>query len=245
MPLACDTAYQWYVTMLANNNNKTSAAASVSVNFRKGQELYNGLKRIEDSNEELGTCSSQTQITLDLRRTIEAAQAQTEKRVANVLLAFSKYDHTIGYVQGMNHIVELLVRHCSEEVAFWLFVSLVEDFDLRSIYQAGLPGLYKHVAVVERLVQDFLPHLHEHLEKSKITPIMFASNWLFTLFCNTIPLEVAHNFVSQFFKQGWVFFYQFTLCYLQAIQSRVLSLDCEESQDQILELIKTPGKFLH
>jgi hypothetical protein len=45
-----------------------------------------------------------------------------------VLLAFSKYDSTIGYVQGMNFIVGSLLMHCSEEVAFWLFVSLIEDF---------------------------------------------------------------------------------------------------------------------
>ena len=233
VPLACDTAYKWYQIV-----NK-----SESVNFRKGQELYNGLKRIEDSEEELGT-GSQTQIQLDLCRTIQSTQVQTEKRVANVLLAFSKYDNTIGYVQGMNHIVEVLIRHCSEEIAFWLFVSLVEDHDLRSIYQVGLPGLYRHVAVLSKLLELYLPKLNTHLEEAKVTPVMFASNWLFTLFCNTIPIEAAHKFLDQFFKHGWAFWYQFTMTYLQALQSRILSIDREESQD-IMELIKTPGKFLH
>ena len=44
----------------------------------------------------------------------------------------------------MNFIVGSLLFHCSEEVAFWLFVSLIEDYEMRDIYQPKLPGLYKH-----------------------------------------------------------------------------------------------------
>jgi hypothetical protein len=51
-----------------------------------------------------------------------------------VLLAFSKYDNKIGYVQGMNFIVGSFLLHCSEEIAFWLFVSLIEDYQMRDIY---------------------------------------------------------------------------------------------------------------
>jgi hypothetical protein len=65
-----------------------------------------------------------------------------------VLLAFSKYDQSIGYVQGMNFIVGSLLYHCSEEIAFWLFVSLIEDYEMRDIFQPKLPGLYKHSQVL-------------------------------------------------------------------------------------------------
>jgi hypothetical protein len=51
-----------------------------------------------------------------------------------VLSAFAKYDTSLGYVQGMNFIVASLLLHCSEDVAFWLFVTLIEDYDLRDIF---------------------------------------------------------------------------------------------------------------
>lgn len=51
-----------------------------------------------------------------------------------VLFTYSKYDPQVGYVQGMNFIVGALLYHCSEEIAFWIFVSLVEDYDMREIY---------------------------------------------------------------------------------------------------------------
>ena len=98
--------------------------------------------------------------------------------------------------------------------------------------------------MLSKLLELYLPKLNMHLEEAKVTPVMFASNWLFTLFCNTLPIEAAHKFLDQFFKHGWAFWYQFTLTYLQALQSRILSIDREESQD-IMELIKTPGKFLN
>ena len=44
----------------------------------------------------------------------------------------------------MNFVVGALIYHCSEVMAFWLFVSLIEDCEARDIYLPGLPGLYKH-----------------------------------------------------------------------------------------------------
>ena len=55
-------------------------------------------------------------------------------RLKRVLSAFSYYDHSIGYMQGMNFIAATLMYHCNEEVAFWLFVHLMQMSDVRSIY---------------------------------------------------------------------------------------------------------------
>lgn len=74
--------------------------------------------------------------------------AKGSKSLSRVLLAFSKYDNTIGYVQGMNFIVGSLLMHCTEEITFWLFVSLIEDYQMRDIYQPELPGLYKHISIL-------------------------------------------------------------------------------------------------
>ena len=68
----------------------------------------------------------------------------------------------MGYVQGMNFIVGSLLMHCSEEVTFWLFVALIEDYEMRDIYMPGLPGLYKHIAIMEYLMERHLPTLYEH-----------------------------------------------------------------------------------
>ena len=97
------------------------------MDFEKNRRLYLDLLSLDDKQEELAY-GSEHQIELDLNRTIFYKQNQNRSSLQNVLLAYSRYDSTIGYVQGMNHIVYALMIHCSEEVCFWLFVSLIEDY---------------------------------------------------------------------------------------------------------------------
>jgi len=79
-----------------------------------------------------------------------------------VLTAFSNYDCKVDYVQGMNFIVAALLYHCSETLSFWLFVSLIEDYQLRDIYIPGLPGLYMHTQIIEMLVMEKIPLIFSH-----------------------------------------------------------------------------------
>lgn len=178
---------------------------------------------------------------MDLVRTLKPSEEKGKDAMSRVLQAFSKYDNTIGYVQGMNHIVDALMQHSREEVAFWLFVTLIEDFEMRDIYQPGLHGVYKHNSTLEALIKEHMPKLFEHLERAGVMPEMFASGWLLTLYFNSIPLSVSDKFLTNFFEDGWAFYYRFTITYLKALESKILSYD-ETENGEILELIKTPKK---
>ena len=52
----------------------------------------------------------------------------------------------------MNFIVAQLLLHCSETFAFWLFVALIEDCEMRDVYEDGLSGLFKHSLMIEVLI---------------------------------------------------------------------------------------------
>jgi hypothetical protein len=43
----------------------------------------------------------------------------------------------------MNFIVGFFLYHCEEHVAFWLFVSLFEEYQVREIYLDGIK-IYKY-----------------------------------------------------------------------------------------------------
>ena len=81
----------------------------------------------------------------------------------NVLTAYAKYDRQIGYVQGMNFIVGSLLYHCSEEITFWLFVTLIEDHGMRDIYLPGFPGLQRHISTIERIINSTFKDIAERL----------------------------------------------------------------------------------
>jgi hypothetical protein len=57
----------------------------------------------------------------------------------------------------MNFIVGMLLHHCSEEIAFWIFATLIEDFEMRDVFEQHLPGLYKHSYVIQNLLKAKQP----------------------------------------------------------------------------------------
>ena len=106
------------------------------------------------------------QIRLDLHRTFpycplfekhNYGQGQLER----VLLAYAKYDLS-GYVQGMNFVAGSLLFHCSEEIAFSLFVDLMDSYELSQIYSKEFSGLLMHTEMIERLIFKQLPEIYAH-----------------------------------------------------------------------------------
>ena len=107
----------------------------------------------------------------------------------------------------MNFIVAQLLLHCSETFAFWLFVALIEDCEMRDIYEPELTGLFKHSFMIELIIQANLPHLHARLTENNIRANVYASEWIFGLFASVIPCDHMGDFIDLFFKHKWIFFY--------------------------------------
>jgi hypothetical protein len=99
-------------------------------------------------------------------------------------------------------------------------VELIEQCELRDIYQIGLPGLQKHSKIIERLVLKHIPDLQKHFDFHGVTPMMYASDWIFSLFTSVLPetdSEVTSAFFNYFFEYKWEFFYKLILTILQFV----------------------------
>lgn len=171
--------------------------------------------------------SSQKQIELDLKRTFPDEAYFNgkigENGLRRVLTAFCKYDPNLGYVQGMNYIVAALLWHCTEVDAFWIFVGMMEKFELRDTYLPKFPGLTKHCQIIQLLMFEHLPALHLHFSEYNIQSKMFLTEWCFSLFGSVIPVSEMVFILDNFFEQGWVFFYKFVIFILKRLQTRLLS----------------------
>lgn len=69
-----------------------------------------------------------------------------------------------------------------DEEAFCVLVRLMDSYNLRSHYLAEMPGLQLRLYQFDRLVEDCLPLLHNHIVRKGIKSSMFASQWFMTLF---------------------------------------------------------------
>ena len=93
-------------------------------------------------------CSDQ--IEKDLRRTLIPGHLQKHQKLLfyagmrNVLIAYSNFNSEIGYAQGMNIIVACILYNRTltdlerlyekEESCFWLFVSLLENYNIKTCF---------------------------------------------------------------------------------------------------------------
>jgi hypothetical protein len=126
----------------------------------------------------------------------------------------------------MNFMVGQLLIHCSETLAFWLFVTLIEEYDLRDIFQQGLPGLQKHSYIMRLLIMKHLPEAHHHLEKYQVKPEMWASELIFSAFTMVLPekqSDVTATFFDNFFRYRWEFFYKLILTIIEHVTPAILA----------------------
>eukprot|EP00347_Sterkiella_histriomuscorum_P000966 403373845 len=213
-PYLCKEAYNWYARY-----NKTSLQ-----DYKKLKSTYQELLKQEVEKE------TENQIQRDLNRTFPNHEYFKEgsegvEKLRRVLTAFANYDHQVDYVQGMNFIVASLLFHANEVMSFWLFVSLIEDCELRDIYMHGLPGLFKHSQIIDMLIMENLHQVFSHFCLHNLKVEMYASDWIFGLFASVIPLEKMSAFFSKFYQYKWIFFYKLILSILKFLEEELLQED--------------------
>lgn len=136
------------------------------------------------------------QIMKDIPRTFSNldifSYASVLQQLYRILYSYFIYDPQLGYTQGMNLVAGALLMHCEENVAFWLFVTLIEDYEMRDVFSDSLGGIQHHCRVLEKLIKHYLPKLHQHFQDNDIMIEMFASPWILSLFCSVIPAPFLH-----------------------------------------------------
>ena len=198
----CDSIYE--IMQMTKNN-------SIGKNSKV---LYENLLKVHEKSLDING-ENLRQIKKDLNRTYPSTTIFKKDRILNklknVLRAFSNYDNTIKYIQGMNFIVGFFLYHCDEYIAFWLFVSLIEEYDVRSLFIEGFPGLKLHVHRIEEILKEEYTNIWEVFQKIGVKVEIIMVEWLFSLFSSLIPLELQIDFYRGFFSNSWIFFYKMAI----------------------------------
>lgn len=207
-------------------------------NCSKMKQMYEGILESPDD----GLEQSIIQIKRDVNRTYPThplfkSDSPGFKTLENLLIAYSKYDRCIGYVQGMNFIMGSLMYHCTEpHITFWLFVSLIEQYQLWDNYCGDLKGVRKHWDILKLILDQEIPKLSEHFDNNEMKIEMFAIDWILGLFSSIIPIQYMGKFYDNFFTNEWYFFYKVVMVFLKDIQTELLQ---EEEMWDVLVTLKT------
>lgn len=92
----------------------------------------------------------------------------------------------------MSYICALILRVIdSEDEAFAFMITLMEKYNLLTLFTPQFPMLLKITHVFEYLMKRRHFKLWSHLEKMNITSNLYVTKWFLTLFCLNFPEEFA------------------------------------------------------
>ncbi|CAG8535426.1 59_t:CDS:2 [Diversispora eburnea] len=187
------------------------------------------------------TSPHEKMIMRDLNRTFpkhEYFQDQDgigQEGLFNVVKAYSLYDKEVGYCQGISFVVGPLLLNMPDEEAFCVLLRLMKYYNMRGHFLPGMDGLQLKLFQFDRLVEEMLPKLHEHLKSQGINSSMYASQWFMTLFAYKFPLPLVFRIYDTIFTEGIESIFRFSIALLKKNEKALLEMEFEK----LLEYLKS------
>ncbi|GFY51702.1 TBC1 domain family member 2B [Trichonephila inaurata madagascariensis] len=119
-----------------------------------------------------------------------AAEAEIQK-LQSVLHAFCLHNPKLGYCQGMNFLVGMMLLFVDAEDAFWCLVAIVERYFPSSYFDQNLIGAQADQELLKELLRSKLPKISAHLAALDIELSTVTLNWFLSLFIDSVPIEVS------------------------------------------------------
>ena len=182
-------------------------------------------------------------ITDDTKRTslINKDKEKTKEIVKNILCCFiSSNIYDIRYCQGMNFIVAVIYDLTNnEEISYLLFKSLIENTNLKIIYDKKFELLHNYFYILDRLISFFLPLLRQKFDEIQMNIDCFVSPYFLTLFSNVYILNNnCKKFIififENFMLNGWKIIFKSILALLKYNEEEILN---KKEEGEILTFV--------
>ncbi|GMF42069.1 unnamed protein product [Phytophthora fragariaefolia] len=103
-----------------------------------------------------------------------------------VLTAFANRNRRVGYCQGMNEILVVLLQYLDEDQALRALTLLIEVL-LPAYHVDSMIGLHTDCAVMNTLLRQNDAELHSHLNELGLNMEILCTKWLVTCFLTSLP----------------------------------------------------------
>ncbi|PVV00904.1 hypothetical protein BB560_004698, partial [Smittium megazygosporum] len=158
-----------------------------------------------------------------------------QKKMRRILRAYANYNPNVGYCQGMNQIVGiLLIVGLPEVEAFWTLVVLLETY-LLDYFTPQLTQLCIHGKVFGVLLSEHNKKLANHLENAGVDPLMYVTPWFMTIFAMSLPFDSVIRIWDWFIFRGPKVLFRVALGIMDILSPELLN-NCN-TIDKILKLL--------
>ncbi|EAL68982.1 RabGAP/TBC domain-containing protein [Dictyostelium discoideum AX4] len=161
---------------------------------------------------------------------------QGQNSLFRILKAYSIMDPEIGYTQGMSFIAAVLLSEMDETESFWTFTSIMKNYKLSTLFCHDLSLLRQYLYVIDRLIETLLPKLFSHFKEIGVTPVLFASEWISTLFTYNFDLPISKRLLDVFFIEGRFYLHRMSLAILKIYEKQLIEFEFEDAVEFLKKL---------
>ena len=159
-----------------------------------------------------------------------------------ILNVYAFANANIGYAQGMNFIVANSLFLFKDNVdVFYFLDGLIQLLNLEDFY--GIKNkLKKKIDEFGKIVQKYLPKLHNYLKEGSLSHEFVTVNWALTLFSNSMERNMVFCVWDLMILYGWDFFNAFIVVVLNKFENDLMNTSFDRLGSSMKCLLKT-NKF--
>ncbi|XP_029916254.1 TBC1 domain family member 10A-like [Myripristis murdjan] len=154
-----------------------------------------------------------------------------------VLKAYTLYRPEEGYCQAQAPIAAVLLMHMPAEDAFWGLVQICEKY-LPGYYSPGLEAIQLDGEILFALLRRVSPIAYRHLEKHKIDPILYMTEWFMCAFSRTLPWASVLRVWDMFLCDGVKIIFRVGLVLLKSMLGTREKLKACQGLYETMELLR-------
>ena len=242
--------YKYFYDKIIKNNGNRDHILKILYSVQKyaSKSLkFNNANSLKAKYEYYKRCKSKYDIiiTQDISRTFPneanfCVNSINYKKLYNILTAYSNFNKSIGYAQGLNFLTaRAIILFKSEEKIFLFLDGLINRFNLEYFLSINNQKLPKQIKYLSQILNKYCKNFINYLKSKFINHDFFTTSWLLTLFSNSMDrkkLYICWCFMIIF---GWKFFYSFIIQIILFYENRLMKINEGKLSKQMKELLKS------
>ncbi|KAG0210050.1 hypothetical protein BGX28_009727 [Mortierella sp. GBA30] len=151
-----------------------------------------------------------------------------------VLKAYSNYNSSVGYCQGMASVVATMLTFFDEEKTFILLVQLFDRYNIKDLVVPGFPALFEAFYIQEELTQLYAPRVFQALSTMGIAVSSYASRWYITLYSGgVVPYRTLLRIWDIFLLEGFDWLYVMAIALLKYHEPMLVQHNFEQTMEML------------
>eukprot|EP01054_Gregarina_sp_Poly1_P000162 Gregarina_sp_Poly_1__161@NODE_1037_length_5285_cov_74_088540_g665_i2_p1_GENE_NODE_1037_length_5285_cov_74_088540_g665_i2NODE_1037_length_5285_cov_74_088540_g665_i2_p1_ORF_typecomplete_len1369_score276_89RabGAPTBC/PF00566_18/9_6e29Nup88/PF10168_9/0_23Nup88/PF10168_9/0_087DUF812/PF05667_11/3_8e03DUF812/PF05667_11/0_00015DUF812/PF05667_11/38KIAA1328/PF15369_6/0_0064FapA/PF03961_13/0_012FapA/PF03961_13/45AAA_23/PF13476_6/0_34AAA_23/PF13476_6/7_7FmiP_Thoc5/PF09766_9/15FmiP_Thoc5/PF09766_9/1_6UPF0242/ len=186
------------------------------------------------------------EIRRDINRTLPShllfrldGEAELKLALFKVLKAIAVLEPGMGYCQGMNFIVGvLLIETLCPVTSFYALLGMIRNFQFSGLYCPGLPSLKIKLRQFEELARSLVPVGFRQLLRLGLQTDLIGHQCFVTAFSYYLHASLLIKILDSFFVSGWRLFQTLGLVIFQLLEAQFERVEDAEGALKVLQTFR-------